>query len=158
MVELRTIGSDDWQDWRSIRLRALAESPAAFGSDLTREQAFTERDWRDRAGGGSVLAYDDGVPVSMGAGFADERPGFLMVVAMWTEPARRGEGLGGRVLDAVVAMAQERGLTAHLFLMQANPEAARLYERHGFVRSGLVEEHGGRLAEQLVHARGQAEP
>ena len=155
MVELRRIGPDDWQDWRSIRLRALAQDPAAFGSDLAREQAFTEVDWRDRAGGGSVLAYDGGVPVAMGAGFAGERPGFLMVVAMWTEPSRRGEGLGGQVLDEVVAMAQELGLTAHLFLMKANPEAGRLYERHGFVRSGLVEDHGGREAEQLVF---QAEP
>jgi len=40
-------------------------------------------------------------------------------------------------------------------VMLENPEAARLYERHGFVRSGLIEEHGGRLAEQLVF---QAEP
>ena len=47
------------------------------------------------------------------------------------------------------------GLRAHLFVMLENPEAARLYERHGFVRSGLIEEHGGRLAEQLVF---QAEP
>jgi len=154
MVELRTIGPDDWEDWRSIRLRALAESPAAFGSDLAREKAFTEDDWRERACSGSVLVYDQGRPVAMGAGFA-ERPGFLMVVAMWTEPDRRGEGLGGRVLDAIVDMARSLGLRAHLFVMLENPEAARLYERHGFARSGLIEEHGGRLAEQLVF---QAEP
>jgi len=155
MVEVRTIGADDWQDWRSIRLRALAESPAAFGSNLAREQAFTEDEWRARAAGGSVLVYDEGRPVAMGAGFADERPGFLMVVAMWTEPARRGEGLGGLVLDAVVEMARSAGLRAHLFVMRDNPDAGRLYERHGFVRSGLVEEHGGRPAEQLVF---QADP
>ena len=39
--------------------------------------------------------------------------------------------------------------------MRDNPDAGRLYERHGFVRSGLVEEHGGRPAEQLVF---QADP
>ena len=155
MVELRTIGPDDWQDWRSIRLRALADSPAAFGSDLAREEANTEDVWRDRAGKGSVLVYDEGRPVAMGAGFAGERPGFLMVVAMWTEPERRGEGLGGQVLDAIVEMARSLGLRAHLFVMLDNPEVAHLYERHGFVRSGLIEEHGGRLAEQLVF---QAEP
>ena len=49
------LGPDDWQDWRSIRLRALAESPAAFGSDLAREEAHTEDVWRERAGSGSVL-------------------------------------------------------------------------------------------------------
>ncbi|MEP6816876.1 MAG: hypothetical protein ABI873_15140, partial [Marmoricola sp.] len=67
-------------------------------------------------------------------------------------PGRRS---GGMVLDQVVAEARERDLLPHLFVMRANPEAGRLYERHGFVRSGLVEEHGGREAEQLVH---HAEP
>jgi GNAT superfamily N-acetyltransferase len=157
MVQLRVIGPDDWADWRRIRLRALAESPAAFGSTLAREQGYDESEWRDRADG-SVLVYDDGVPVAMGAGFADDRPGHLMVVAMWTEPARRGEGLGGLVLDAVVAGALERGLVPHLFVMEANPEVGRLYRRHGFVASGLVEEHGGRPAAELVYGQGQAEP
>ncbi|MBZ5203293.1 GNAT family N-acetyltransferase, partial [Planomicrobium chinense] len=69
---------------------------------------------------------------------------------MWTDPAYRGRGLGGVVLEMVVEDARRRGLVPHLFVMQDNPSAARLYERHGFVRSGLVEEHGGRLAEQLV--------
>jgi len=154
MSDVRRLGPDDWEAFREIRLRSLADSPDAFGSTLERERAFTEDDWRERACSGSVLVYDQGRPVAMGAGFA-ERPGFLMVVAMWTEPERRGEGLGGRVLDAIVDMARSLGLRAHLFVMLENPEAARLYERHGFARSGLIEEHGGRLAEQLVV---QAEP
>ena len=128
MADLRTIGPEDWQDWRSIRLRALADSPAAFGSDLAREEANTEKVWRARAGSGAVLVYDEGRPVAMGAGFAGERPGFLMVVAMWTEPSRRGEGLGGLVLEAVVEMARSLRLRAHLFVMLDNPEAAHLYD------------------------------
>jgi GNAT superfamily N-acetyltransferase len=153
-VELCRIGPGDWRDWRRIRLRALAEAPAAFGSTLAREREFTESDWRQRIGSGVVLLYDAGVPVAMGAGFENE-PGHLMVVAMWTEPHRRGEGLGGRVLEEIVSIAHSRGLVPHLFAMRANPDAARLYERHGFVRSGLVEDHGGREAEQLVR---QADP
>ncbi len=147
------IGPDDWRDWRSIRLRALAESPSAFGSTLAREQEFAEADWRERTSS-SALVYDEGVPVAMGAGFEDE-PGQMMVVAMWTEPDCRGQGLGGRVLDAIVSLARSRHLVPHLFLMPGNGVAGRLYERHGFVRSGHVEDHGGREAEQLVF---QADP
>lgn len=137
---------------RHLRLRALADAPSAFGSALAREQAYTEAEWREWTHD-CVLLYADGVPVAMGAGFENE-PGYLMVVAMWTESARRGQGLGGRVLDEVVALARSRGLVPHLFVMRANPEAGRLYERHGFVRSGLVEDHGGREAEQLVYGAG----
>jgi len=50
-VELRLVGEDAWQRWRVIRLRALRESPAAFGSTYAREAGFTETDWRARLGG-----------------------------------------------------------------------------------------------------------
>jgi predicted GNAT family acetyltransferase len=152
-VETRMIGPDDWRDWRYLRLRALADAPAAFGSTLAREQRFTEAEWRERTGA-SVLVYAEGVPVAMGAGFED-RPGQMMVVAMWTEPGHRGNGLGALVLDRVASLARSRGLVPHLFVMRDNPDAGRLFERLGFVRSGLVELHGGREAEQLV---GQADP
>jgi GNAT superfamily N-acetyltransferase len=150
---VRQIGPDDWQDWRDLRLQALADSPSAFGSTLLREQGFTEGDWRERCADGAFLAYDGLVPVAMGAGWTDG-PDSLMVVAMWTPPERRGEGLGGRILDAVAGLARQRGRSAHLFVMLANSEAGRLYERHGFVRSGLVEEHGGRPAAELVSRPG----
>lgn len=156
-VEVRRIGADDWRDWRRLRLRALADTPAAFGSTLAHEQEFSVGDWRQRAGDGSFLGYAGALPVAIGAGFQD-RPGHLMVVAMWTEPAWRGRGVGGQVLDAIVEYAGTLGLRPHLFAMQANPEAARLYLRHGFARSGLTEDHGGRPADELVHAGTQADP
>lgn len=144
---MRRARADDCRDWRDLRLRALADSPEAFGSSLAREQGFVETDWRDRTAD-SFVAYADGVPVAIGAGF--DEAGQLSVVAMWTAPDWRGRGIGGAVLDAIVALAAERGVSARLFVMRANPDAARLYERHGFRPSGLVEEHGGRLAEELV--------
>ncbi len=152
-TDVRRLGPEDWRDWRDLRLRALAESPSAFGSNLAREQGFGEVEWQERATD-SFVAYAGGVPVAIGAGTAQDDG--LSVVAMWTEPDRRGEGIGGLVLDAIVDLARERGLRARLFVMRANPEAARLYERHGFRRSGLVQEHGGRAAEELVaDARGE---
>ena len=74
-VELRLVGEDAWQRWRVIRLRALRESPAAFGSTYAREAGFTETDWRARLGGDgpTVLACHEGEPVGIGAGFRDRR-------------------------------------------------------------------------------------
>jgi predicted GNAT family acetyltransferase len=82
-----------------------------------------------------VLALSEGRPVALGSGFEDP-PGWCHVVAMWTDPAWRGHGLAGRVLDLVLAWAAEQGLPAHLDVAETNPVARRVYERHGFRATG----------------------
>jgi GNAT superfamily N-acetyltransferase len=126
---------DEWERWRTIRLRSLQQDPDAFGSTYAREVAHPENDWRARlADGASVLAELDGVDVGLGAGFSDA-PGMLMVVAMWTEPRARGRGVGRAVLDHVVGVAHARGLHAHLWVVEGN-RAQQLYESAGFVPDG----------------------
>ncbi|MGH3412702.1 MAG: GNAT family N-acetyltransferase [Marmoricola sp.] len=101
-LRLRFLHADDWRVWREIRLRALADSPDAFGSTLARERSFTEVDWRRRCGDRSVVAFHGDLAVACGAVFAD-RPGYAAVVAMWVDPAQRGRGHSRRILDALVA-------------------------------------------------------
>ena len=139
-VEVREAagGTDDWMLWRELRLRALLESPGAFGSTYDRELRFTESDWTGRldgSAGPAVLASLDGVRVGMGAGFRD-LPGWLHVVAMWTEPTHRGSGVGTAVLAHLVEWARDRDLRVHLDVALANPKARVVYERAGFVATG----------------------
>ncbi|MEP7088850.1 MAG: GNAT family N-acetyltransferase [Nocardioidaceae bacterium] len=134
-LDVRELGSDDWELWRDIRLCALRESPAAFGSTYEREQGFTPDLWQGRLADPeavSVLALADGSPVGMGAGFQD-LPGHLHVVAMWVDPSWRGQQVGHRVLDAVRQWADRHALRLHLDVSTANPTARRSYERYGFV-------------------------
>ncbi|MBM3546589.1 MAG: GNAT family N-acetyltransferase [Alphaproteobacteria bacterium] len=49
-------------------------------------------------------------------------------------PPRQGRGLGGRVLDILLAEADTARLPVRLHVLKLSP-AARLYERHGFVRT-----------------------
>jgi ribosomal protein S18 acetylase RimI-like enzyme len=128
----------DWATWRDLRLRALADSPSAFGSTLERELALDLSRWVDRlesSDGVSVLAQVDGRPVGMGGGFQD-LPGFLHVAAMWTDPAYRGRGVGTAVLATIEHWAANRGLRLHLDVNVANTGARALYERLGYVGTG----------------------
>jgi GNAT superfamily N-acetyltransferase len=142
------IGPGDWRDWRYLRLRALADSPSAFGSTLARELAFDEADWRQLTPD-SVLVYAEGVPVAMGATFEDE-PGQMMIVAMWVEPDWRGRGLSTQVLDALVARVRGRGLRPHLWVNVVNEAARAAYRRYGFVvTDGSKDLHDGDVAEHM---------
>jgi ribosomal protein S18 acetylase RimI-like enzyme len=132
MSEVRRLGPDDWEEFRDIRLRSLADSPDAFGSTLEREQAFTEEDWRSRL---SVPLYvvADPRPVAIGGTF--ENNGVLHVWGMWTDPAHRGHGHARALLDALIPP----GAAAQLDVNVANAGARRAYERYGFVGTGELE-------------------
>jgi ribosomal protein S18 acetylase RimI-like enzyme len=153
--EVRVLGVEDWGAWRDIRLRALQDSPGAFGSTYAREVGFSDQTWRDRladAGSVCVLVADEGSPVGMGGGFSDG-PGLLHVVAMWVEPSARRRGVGRLVLDALRDWAGERGLRLHLDVYSGNPGARRCYESYGFEPTGEtrpVREGSTEVAERML--------
>ncbi len=137
-LEVREATATEWTLWRDLRLRALQEAPGAYGSTYDRETAFTESDWTGRldgSAGPAVLAFRGGAPVGMGAGFRD-LPGWLHVVAMWTDPAHRGGGVGTAVLAHLAGWAAARDLRIHLDVAVGNPGARAVYERAGFVATG----------------------
>lgn len=59
--------------------------------------------------------------------------GAIHIVDLAILPERRGSGLGGAVLRAVIAMALDRGCCVDLTVAGENEAAQRLYARMGFV-------------------------
>ncbi|HEU4371661.1 MAG TPA: GNAT family N-acetyltransferase, partial [Methylomirabilota bacterium] len=84
------------------------------------------------------VAEESAEPVGMAFGTVDrERAGAAHLGGMWTEPARRGRGIGQALAEAVFAWAHERGFD-HLVLWvtEGNTPAIALYERLGFAATG----------------------
>ena len=82
MGTIERLGPDDWQEFREIRLRALADAPTAFGMTLADAEQQTEDTWRARLDQGDpILAVrDEERLVAMGAGWhPPEDPGRMMV-------------------------------------------------------------------------------
>ena len=51
---------------------------------------------------------------------------------------RQREGIGNFLMESMIRLAEERGITMiHLEVRAGNETAIRLYERQGFVRDGL---------------------
>jgi ribosomal protein S18 acetylase RimI-like enzyme len=141
MAVIRRIRRDESLKLRAIRLEALADSPSAFGSTLAETAARPAEYWQRRAadnaaGEGSVLFVAEGPEgwCGLAGGYLDERdPGSADLISMWVRPSCRGQGLGERLVDAVVGWAREQGLRqVALWVTESNTGAIRLYERCGF--------------------------
>lgn len=113
-----------------LNAHLLPLSPIEFQFKMTVEQM---------AGADTTLlvARDEaGRAVGMGA-IKQHSPEMAEVKRMFTRPEVRGQRVGSALLQALEALAQQRGLST-LMLETGNaesmPEAHRLYERGGFVR------------------------
>lgn len=135
---IRVISGDDWAVFRALRLRALGDSPDAFGVTLDEAAANPEAVWRGRAEGpGPVLmAYSGESPVGMGALHTPENSQEAFVWGMWVDPDLRGQGLGARILRELLDWARRLDRAVSLHVTERNDGARRLYEAHAFASTG----------------------
>lgn len=138
--ELVRIGPEGWREFREVRLASLADSPAAFGARHADWVDADEQRWRARLIDVpfTVVARSDGerVGVACGAQSGD----VVELISMWVAPSKRGAGLGGRLIDQVVAWAEARGQRTCLMVRDDNVGAIRAYTRAGFIDHGVPED------------------
>jgi ribosomal protein S18 acetylase RimI-like enzyme len=135
----------EWRSYRELRLRALADSPDAFGSTLELESVRPDAEWarqlEDGARSPSDLPLvarldDETIGLAWGRIQATE-PAVAYLFQVWVAPEHRGRGVARMLLDAVVAWAQEAGPRYLALEVTCGDSAAvRLYTRAGFSPSG----------------------
>jgi ribosomal protein S18 acetylase RimI-like enzyme len=152
VIELREVTSDDWQEWRELRLAALADAPYAFGSQLADWVDAEESRWRarlDLPGARNVIAVLDGTPVGMASGVRSDEDGVIELISMWIAPSGRGQGIGDRLMAQIETWA--RAASAHtlkLSVVQGNKPAHALYLRTGYVDT---DEQGDLMPDGIHH-------
>jgi ribosomal protein S18 acetylase RimI-like enzyme len=146
---LRVLEPGDWGLFRDLRLRALADSPDAFGPTLGEESSRAESDWRDLVAAltttpSRVLFAAEHGSRSVGLAYGrleEGRPEVAHLGAMWVDPAARRLGTGRALVAAVIAWARARGVRCvELQVTEANALAERLYASAGFVATGEARE------------------
>jgi len=106
---------------------------------------------------------DWAIALELGQGFVlCDRAGTVIATAAWwaygenhascgmiiVSKAAQGRGYGARLMDALLAAAHPRTIT-----LNSTAEGMALYERRGFVRVGVIQQHQG-----IPHERHQAPP
>ena len=140
-IAIRPFVAADAATFRRLRLAALAAHPGAFGNSVADEEAVPMATVAERLARGDTFgAFDGGEPVAM-AGFFQEtgekRRHRGLLWGVYVDPARRGLGLAGRLVDRVVQHAADRVEMLHLGVAVDNREARRVYEGRGFVAFGI---------------------
>jgi ribosomal protein S18 acetylase RimI-like enzyme len=140
-ISVVRLGPAGWVAYREIRLAALADAPYAFGTTVASEETMTPAEWRARLGRRTTFAARaaHGL-VGTAAGIPGDVPGHAELVGMWVHPDWRHQGIGGRLVSAVIEWAADGPYRAlDLWVAVGNDAAEALYARLGFVRTGATQ-------------------
>lgn len=120
----------------------MKDAPFAFGSTWEREKDRPEKDWRDAvASRVRLVAEQNHEVVGMAAVGPSTFGRAADVTSFWVDPQVRGMGVGDSLMRAVIVRAKEGGHDQLLlWVTESNAYAERLYERHGFRRTGDTKE------------------
>ncbi|GGT35454.1 GNAT family N-acetyltransferase [Nonomuraea spiralis] len=140
-IAIVQLGPDEGERLKEVRLRALQESPDAFGSSYAREVGFSAEDWAERLKNPDSrwwVATSDGLgDVGLVCMLLEETGAHLL--SMWVAPEARGRGLASRLVDRSVEWARSSGAEqVQLWAVDRNHAARALYGAKGFTPSGKV--------------------
>lgn len=141
-VSIVPVTEDNWRTYRDVRLAALLDTPRAFANTYAVSAAYSDDSWRARLTSMRIfLAMEEDRPVgTVAIAPADELPDDeAYLIGMWVSASVRGRGVGDLLVARALRAAAESGFTrVHLDVGEENLPAQRLYERHGFVRTGTT--------------------
>jgi GNAT superfamily N-acetyltransferase len=145
---IRSFVSHEWRIYKNLRLRALADSPDAFGGTLAQEKDRLDTEWSTRLASGVASHRDLPLVAELGTesiGLAwgrieSSNPDVANLYQMWVAPNYRGLGAGQMLLESVIAWASAANVCyLALSVTCGDSPAMRLYVRSGFKPLGVPE-------------------
>lgn len=135
----------------------LAAESARRGRPVDAEDEVRVGERLKSGAGWLMVAADDLRLVGMAVGYdtraddgaGDVVPGWCHLGMVFVHPDVWGQGVGGRIIDAVLTEALDRGYDhIQLWTHEDNPRGQRLYASRGFTRNGRQKDdvHGQRIA------------
>lgn len=135
-IEIKILGVDELNDFREIRLSALAKAPEMFGStydaEIVKPLSFFQNCLssstifgvyhKDKIIGLATLTLEQGIKLSHKA----------VLSSVFIEPEFQRQGLASALLRTVIAYAKAHVEQILLTVADGNQSAIQLYEKFGF--------------------------
>jgi RimJ/RimL family protein N-acetyltransferase len=158
--QIRRLEPEDASLFREIRLQALRSNPEAFGNTYEAESARALTLFSERLRDSEILgAFEDSEIVGIAGlliGKGPKETHKSLLVGMYVRPEARNRGVGGRLVEAVIAIARQRVELIQLAVVRGNESARRLYARLGFVEYGVEKKalkQDGRYYDEILMAK-----
>lgn len=161
MINVRPIATFEWKEYRDVRLRALKDSPGAFGSAweieaLRNDEAWAKITQENASGqnGRGLFALEGNLICGLAwCLISDKSTHVAHIYGMWADPAVRGQGVGRALLTESIAWAKSKG-TKHIRLgvTVAESPAMQMYRSQGFYPVGnpeLLREGSDLMAQEM---------
>ena len=138
-LELDLLTPLNWRVLRAARLYALLDSPCAFTSSYAHESTWGELEWQRVLHAATWIVARDAENVIGLAKSAREpgRPATRYVESAWVAPTLRRRGVLRALLQGLVELEREAGVTDFLlWVLEGNHAAQCAYQSLGFVPTG----------------------
>ncbi|MDF9620238.1 GNAT family N-acetyltransferase [Pseudomonas entomophila] len=142
------MGSADWPIYRDLRLKALLDTPDAFGSTYASESLRSDQAWQARVESALTSGRDrlliallDRVPCGLvWCRLSATEPVTADLYQMWVAPEARGQGAGRALLRVALDWSRDHQVhEVRLGVTVADSPAMGLYRANGFYPSGAPE-------------------
>ena len=135
-IQIRRVVSEEWENWKMIRLDSLKQHPESFGSSYEDEAALSDDDFRRRISNNTLWGAWLNNQMVGTVGF------FVMkgekvchrgcMFGMYLQNEARGSGAAGGLVQTLLEYARSHVAQVHCTVITENEPAIKLYKRHEF--------------------------
>ncbi|WP_374928559.1 GNAT family N-acetyltransferase [Kytococcus sedentarius] len=112
-ITVRELAADEWEIFKTLRLRALQEDPEAFVASYEEESQHADEVWQERMSQATRIGAKQGSDWVALASVGDEDTrgddDLGEVYGIWVTPSLRGEGVARRLMEHAEQVGRNAG-------------------------------------------------
>jgi len=143
-VEIIKLTPENWENFKTIRLRALKTDPTAFGSSYEQEIDRPEEVWRQKlATSWAYAAIVKNQFVGMARilfELGEHVQHVASIVSLFIDPAHRRQGIGEKIMKKIISDLRNQKIITKIILSVNTDQkpAVKLFEKVGFKTIGIA--------------------
>ena len=133
MVSIKAVTSEDWQLLKELRLKAIADSPGAFGDSVEMVSSKSDVYWKNGIASSDVFVAEENETWIGMIVFKQDDDGVWSVKSLWVDPDYRNQGIGKLLIEEALTSAKNKGIKLiELGVSVKSDSAIDLYTSLGF--------------------------